>query len=174
MSNPMQRILIVGPCGAGKSTLAIQLGQRTGLPVHHMDRLHWKPGWVESSREELREKLTAIVAGNRWIIDGNYSSSFDLRLPRADTIVWLDYPPRLYRWRVLKRHIVGRFRQRTDITEGCVEKFDPEFMRYVWRFHRDRRPELVKVMNALPAEMALHHFRRPRESKAWLNAVAAM
>ena len=58
----MQRILIIGPCGAGKSTLAAELGPRLGLPVYHMDQLNWKAGWIESSKDEIREKLAAITA----------------------------------------------------------------------------------------------------------------
>lgn len=61
----MQRVLIVGPCGAGKSTLAAQLGPILGLPIYHMDQLNWKPGWVESSKDEIREKLATITAANR-------------------------------------------------------------------------------------------------------------
>ncbi|MEM9754174.1 MAG: topology modulation protein, partial [Planctomycetota bacterium] len=118
-----------------------------------------------------RAKLAVIVAEERWIIDGNYSRHFDLRLPRADTVIWLDYPPRLYCWRMFKRNLTARFRERPDITEGCEERFDPEFFRYVWRFHKDRRPELVEVTGKLPAATQLHHFRRPAETRRWLAEV---
>ena len=64
----MQRVLIIGPCGAGKSTLASVLGPKLGLPVFHMDQLNWQPGWVESSKDEIRQKLAAITATDRWLI----------------------------------------------------------------------------------------------------------
>lgn len=88
----MERALIIGPCGAGKSTLAAKLGKKLGLPVFHMDKLAWKPGWVHSSQEELRAKLEEVYAAKRWLIDGNYGGTMAERLERADTVVYLDFP----------------------------------------------------------------------------------
>jgi len=88
----MHRVLVIGPCGAGKSTAAVELGQVLGLPVYHLDWLHWREGWVESSREELLEALAPILASGRWLIDGNYGGTMAGRLERADTVVYLDYP----------------------------------------------------------------------------------
>ena len=67
----MQRVLVIGPCGAGKSTLAVELGRKLALPVFHMDQLNWQPGWVESSKVEIRAKLAKITSTDRWLIDGN-------------------------------------------------------------------------------------------------------
>jgi adenylate kinase family enzyme len=75
----MQRILVIGPCGAGKSTAAVELGRQLDLPVHHLDRLHWRAGWIESSREELLAALAPIVAGERWLIDDNYGGTMSGR-----------------------------------------------------------------------------------------------
>jgi adenylate kinase family enzyme len=75
----MQRILVIGPCGAGKSTAAVELGRQLDLPVHHLDRLHWRAGWVESSREGLLAALAPIVAGERWLIDDNYGGTMSGR-----------------------------------------------------------------------------------------------
>ena len=69
---------MIGPCGSGKSTLSRELGDRLDLPVYHMDHLGWRPGWVETVKGELREKLEAIVATERWLIEGNYGSTLHL------------------------------------------------------------------------------------------------
>ena len=114
----MQRVLIIGPCGAGKSTLAGELGQRLKLPVFHMDQLNWRPGWVESSKDEIRERLATIVAKDRWLIDGTYGGTLGERLVRADTIIYLDYPIRLCIARLLRRIWTYRGRTRPDMTEG--------------------------------------------------------
>ncbi len=166
----MRRVCIIGPCGAGKSTLAIELGKRTGLPVVHMDRLHWKPGWVESSPVELVTRLERVLAGEAWIIDGNYGGTMAMRLARADTVIFLDYPPRIYRWRVLKRIVRGYGRTRPDMTEGCPERFSPEFLRYVWRFHRDSRPSICRWLEGLREDQTLHTFRHPREARLFVES----
>lgn len=167
----MRRVAIIGPCGAGKSTLAIELARVTGLPPYHIDRLNWKPGWVDSSREELSVRLEAIVAEDRWIIDGNYSGTMHLRLPRADTVIFLDYSRWIYRWRVLKRWYTHRGRTRPDMTEGCDERLDLEFLRYVWRFDRDARPRLLAKLNELIEAQNLIHLRHPREATSFLREV---
>ena len=99
----MQRVLIIGPCGAGKSTLARELGSKLRLPVFHMDQLNWKAGWVESSTDEICEKLSAIIVTDRWLIDGTYGGTLRERLERAGTVVYLDYPIRLCVMRLLRR-----------------------------------------------------------------------
>ena len=71
----MQRVLVIGSPGAGKSTLSHQLAERTGLPLHHLDQLFWLSGWVERDRDEGRAELAEVLAGERWINDGNYGSS---------------------------------------------------------------------------------------------------
>ncbi len=127
----MQRVLIIGPCGSGKSTLSRELGDRLDLPVYHMDQLGWLPGWVETDKEVLREKLADIVATDRWLIEGNYGSTLLMRLPRADTVIYLDFPIWVCLWRLLRRVLSHRGRTRPDMTEGCPERFDLEFFRYV-------------------------------------------
>lgn len=130
----MQRVLIIGSPGAGKSTVSGALATRTGLPLHHLDRMHWLPGWIERDREEGRAELAGVLAQDSWIIDGNYGSSLPLRLERADTVVWLDYPTRVCVARVVKRWWRYRGCSRPDMTEGCPERFNLEFLLYVLYF----------------------------------------
>lgn len=124
----MQRVLIVGPCGAGKSTLARALGPRLGLPVWHIDQLNWQPGWVEGTKDQLRAKLAEIVKGERWLIDGTYGGTLGKRLPRADIIVYLDYPVRLCVTRLVRRIWTWRGRSRPDMPADCPERFDLAFL----------------------------------------------
>jgi adenylate kinase family enzyme len=88
----MQRIAVVGSGGAGKSTFARQLGERTAIPVIHLDRHFWKPECVETPRHEWREVQRGLLAGETWIVDGNYGATFDVRFSRADTVIVLALP----------------------------------------------------------------------------------
>jgi adenylate kinase family enzyme len=136
----MQRVAVVGPGGAGKSTFAAELGRCTGLPVIHLDRHYWRPGWVEPTRDEWREVQAGLVAGDCWIADGNYGGTFDIRFERADTVIVL-HPPRLACvTSALRRSL--RHRGEAVQAPGCPERVDLKFLRWIWRYPRDTRPRL--------------------------------
>ena len=101
----MNRIMIVGAPGSGKSTLARKIGEATGLPVFHMDHIHWKSGWIERSRSDKINLAQEIEARERWIFEGGLSSTFDTRAERAELIIWLDFHILLRLWRVFARTV---------------------------------------------------------------------
>lgn len=107
----MKRIAIIGSPGAGKSTYAQRLSMITGIQVYHLDKLYWKPGWVETPKSEWVEFQQRIVNKEEWIIDGNYGATMDIRIQAADTVIFLDFPRRVCLWRSIKRDI--RYRGRT-------------------------------------------------------------
>ena len=164
----MHRVLIIGPCGAGKSTLAAKLAPKLGLPVYHMDKLNWKPGWVESYKNEIREKLASITAQDRWLIDGNYGGTLAPRLARADTIIYLDYPIRLCVTRLIKRIWTYRGRTRPDMTEGCPERFDLGFLFYLLQWNVGPRP--ITEAALLGHEHKIIRFRDSGALKRWLDS----
>ena len=86
----MERVLVIGCGGSGKTTFARRLAERSGLPLIHLDRLHWRPGWRATPQEAWRATVKEIVARERWIIEGHYGGTLDLRLPACDTVVFLD------------------------------------------------------------------------------------
>jgi adenylate kinase family enzyme len=148
----VKRIVILGPCGAGKSTLARRIGARLSLPVVHLDRLNWTPGWVESDRTTFREQVAEVVNGDAWVMDGNYTSPAPIahRLSRADAVIWLDLPRCVYFPRALWRALKFYGRAREDIGPGCPERIDVPFLKdWVWTYPA-RRAEHAEIMATLP------------------------
>jgi adenylate kinase family enzyme len=167
----MRRVVIVGCGGAGKSTLARALSERTGLPVFHLDRAFWKSGWVESSREAFDEAHNAILANDRWIIDGNYTRTIDRRAAAADTIVVLDLPTLSCIYGILKRALLGYGKTRVDMSPGCPERLDWEFIKWVWRFRRDTRPQQMAALEAAAGTKTMYLLKSRREVQKWLGQI---
>jgi adenylate kinase family enzyme len=170
----MQRVMIVGGPGSGKSTLARALGARTGLPVFHMDRIHWMPGWVARPLAEKIPLAHAVEAQERWIFEGGLSSTYGNRVARADTLIWLDLPVGLRFWRVLRRTVTGFSQQRPDLPESCPETFNREtllFWRYIWRTRATARRPLLAIAAAPPPGLALIQLRTPAEVRDFLRQV---
>ena len=162
----MRRVLVIGSPGSGKSTLAIQLARRTGLPLIHLDFEHWRSGWVEPPKDEWRARVAELVAGEEWIIDGNYGGTMDMRLARADTIVDLELPPWLCVWRILCRLAASHRRVRPDMAEGCPEKLNLKFLLYTATFPLTaRKRSSAKLRNFSGRRIRL---RNPREVRRFL------
>jgi adenylate kinase family enzyme len=142
----MKRIAIIGSPGSGKSTLARKLGEISGLPVFHLDRLFWNPGWVQSPKPVWIALQSALVAQDSWIIDGNYGATLHIRAAAADTIIFLDFPRYLCLGRAVKRVWQYRGSIRPDMAPGCPEKIDREFLHYIWRFPVDERPQILSQL----------------------------
>ena len=165
----LRRVLVLGSGGAGKTTVALELGRRLDLPVVHLDRYFWSPGWTPQPAEHFADDVRRLAAEERWIIDGNYRSTLAERLPRADLVVLLDLPRRVALARVVRRWAVARLRGRArpDMAPGCPERLRWEFLRYVWRYPQ-RRPELLRSVDAAGRSADLVHLRSRAEVRRFL------
>ncbi len=170
----VQRVLIVGPSGAGKSTLARRLGEVLRLPVVHLDKLYWRPGWVEPPPDEFRSAVRDAAEGESWVMDGNYFSNGagEERLAACDTIVFLDFPRRVCLWRVFGRIARSYGRVRSDLGPGCPEKFDPEFIRWVWGIPK-RRPAMVALVDGQRAAKRVFVLRGSRDVDQFVRRLIA-
>lgn len=169
----MQRVLIIGSGGAGKSTLARALAARTGLPLIHLDALYWQPGWVEPDKAQWRTRIESLVAGQRWIMDGNYGGTLDARLAACDTVIFLDLLAWRCMLRVLRRRMAHRGRTRPDMGAGCPEKLDRAFLHWIWTYPRRRRPDILRRLTMLRADQQAVVLRSDRDVKSWLASVEA-
>jgi adenylate kinase family enzyme len=137
----VNRIAVIGAGGAGKTRLAHTLGHLLDLPVIHLDAYYYGPGWRPLSPADWAARQRQLFSGQRWVADGNYASTLALRLEHADTILFLDMPPLLCAWQVLRRWAGGHRRPAPDLPAGLHPKLDRQFLAYVLGFRR--RPALL-------------------------------
>ena len=164
----MERILIIGCGGAGKSTLARKLGKKLGIPVVHLDKLFWKPGWVESAPEEIDAKIMEELRKPKWIMDGNFNRTLPQRVKYCDTIIYLDFSRTACLMGVVKRILTTCGTVRPDMGEGCPERFDLEFLKWVWNYNKNKRERNYRLLNeAEHAETIV--LKNRRTVKMFLN-----
>ena len=166
----MEKVLVLGCCGAGKSTFAKQLQRLTGLPLIHLDQEHWLPNWVEIDAPSFQKKVDILVKQPRWIMDGTFAGTLDVRLAAADTVIYIDFPAWKCLWRVVKRvwHYNGR--PRPDMPEGCNERWDWAFMHYVAVFNSVKKPRIFKKIEAVAAGKTVRIFKTDKEVAAYLGS----
>jgi adenylate kinase family enzyme len=142
----VRRVSVVGTSGAGKSTLAAALARELDAEFLELDSVFHQPGWVPLPREDFRRRVAAAVAGERWVIDGNYTSQVkDLVWARADTVVWLDLPRRTVMRRVIWRSL-WRAAKRTELWNGNRERWrnffsvdkEESVIAWAWQTHAVR------------------------------------
>ena len=165
-----RRILVIGISGAGKSTFSRRLAERTGLPLIHLDQEFWQPGWVETPRAAWRAKVSGLAAREAWIMDGNYDATLDLRLPRAEAVIWFDTPAPRALARVARRVATSYGRVRPDLAPGCPEQIDWGFVRYVWNFNGRQRPRIAEALAAYAGRLDPIMIRSDAEAARVLAA----
>jgi adenylate kinase family enzyme len=165
--------MITGCCGSGKSTLSRQLGKFTQLPIIHLDQEYWQAGWVEPSAEDWRLKVASLVTRDKWIMDGNYSGTWDLRLPRAELVIYLRYPLLLVLYRTMKRIVTNYGKVREDMAEGCPERFSLSFFHFILVCHFHRSHEHLRRLQTLKPQQTLLVFRSPKTLHQWMNSNGA-
>lgn len=165
------KIMIMGSSGSGKSTYARKLGEALALPVYHLDAYYWKPGWVETPKEEWVKFNEQLVMKEEWIIDGHYGSTMDIRAQAADVIIYFDLSPWITTYRIFKRRIQYHGKTRPDLNEGCPESIDWPFIKYVWNFRRDKHSNVLNRLAKYPKDTKVIIIKRPKEAKRMLNEI---
>ena len=171
---PVQRIAVIGCGGAGKTTLANELGRRLDLPVLHIDGHYWQQRpdgeQVESTPEQWRAIHAEMIAGERWVIDGMKLGALPARLEAADTIVFLDLPRWRCLWGVLCRRLCYRGQIRPDI--GVYDRINAEFVRWIWLFGRTARPRILDLLSECSCDVVVCTSRR--EVRSFLQSLARL
>ena len=169
------RVLVDGMMGSGKSTFARALAGRTGLPVIHLDFHYWKPGWVRPSDDEWRERQRTLLAGEAWIIDGNYNETLDLRLERAETVVFLDTSW----WLCASRAFVRGLRKPVgEMPEGCDDSVrlrlrdEWRLVGVIWRNRRSEPERERAIISQHGSHAALRVLGSRRAAKEFLSSLS--
>jgi adenylate kinase family enzyme len=171
----MKKIMVVGVSpGVGKTTFARSLGEALNIPVYHLDKYYWKPGWVESPLEEFRAAQLEIVKQEKWIIEGNYTNTYDVRVPHADTIIYLELSLMRCLFRVFKRTYSNLGKNRNDVGEGCPERFEWEFFHYILTTHRRRKkamPERLREMQLTGTQKTIVVLKSKKDIETYLKKI---
>ena len=153
-----RRIAVIGRGGAGKTTVALRLGRELGLPVVHLDRLYWGPGWQPVDPHVFGERQAAAIAGDAWVIDGGYlaSAGWEARIERADVVVLVEAPLTACLRRILRRSLSRSGRRRPDLPDGCDEAFSLFFLRWTLGWRRRNREALARIERTRPVVRVAH------------------
>ncbi len=169
----MKRILIVGSGGAGKSTLSVRLQKILQIPLIHLDEHYWNVNWVESTKPVWEQKVKQLIKGEKWIMDGNYSGTLELRLTQADTVIFLDFPKWKCITRVLKRNLQYYGKDRPNMAAGCPERISLEFLIYLWKFPQRSRPKMLRLLEAAKDRINVYILKNDAEVANFLEKLSS-
>lgn len=172
LQRKMRQVLVIGSGGAGKSTVAAQIGERLGLPVINLDALYWQPGWVETPKDEWEQIVQQLLQREAWVMDGNYGGTLDLRLGAADTVIFLDLPRLLCLWRIVKRRAQFHGQSRPDMARDCPERLTAEFIRWIWTYPQEHQPRILDKLRAVKQEKQVVVLRSTDEVRHFLNRLS--
>lgn len=143
----MERIMIIGGNGCGKTTLAKELSAKLKLPLTHLDVLYWRDHWQPAPQDEFDEQLLPELKAPKWIIDGNISRTIPLRLKYCDTVIYLDFSRVKCVYGAIKRVIKNYGKSRPDMGGYCPEGFDFEFLKSVWNFNKNNKKRYYDMLH---------------------------
>ena len=168
------KIVVNGYSGSGKSTLAGRLGELYQIPVLHLDTVHWLTGWGEKAEEQERSEVRAFMDRNAsWVIDGNYRKlEYERRLQEADRIIFMDFNRFSCLFRAYRRYLVHKGRARNSMTEGCEEKLDLEFIRWIlWDSRTRKQKKLWRAMKETCGEKTVV-LKNQRQLDGFLESIS--
>lgn len=159
----MKKVIVIGCPGSGKSRFSKELHGITSLPLFHLDMMYWNPDKTTVAKPFFRERLSAVLEGERWIIDGNYGSTMELRMAACDTVIFLDYPIDVCLSGIRER--IGK--PRSDMPWVETEE-DPEFVEFIKSYNSESRPRVMELLKKY-SDKSIYIFKGRNESDEFLS-----
>ena len=159
----MKKIIVIGCPGSGKSTFARALHDKTGIPLYHLDMMYWNADKTTVEKSVFLEQLSAVLAKDKWIIDGNYGSTMELRMAACDTVVFLDYPLDVCLDGIKER----RGKPRSDMPWIETEE-DEEFIEFIKSYNEQQKPKVLELLEKY-GDKNIVIFKSREEADAFLN-----
>lgn len=158
----MEKVIIIGCPGSGKSTFGRRLKEVTGLPLYHLDMMYWNEDRTRTEKDVFLEKLRAVMSKPKWIIDGNYASSMEMRLKECDTVFFLDYSTKVCIEGIESR----KGKPRSDMP-WIENDNDEDFMSFINNYNSESRPKVIELLEKYSSKNIIV-FRSRTESEEYL------
>jgi adenylate kinase family enzyme len=166
-----KRILVLGPCGSGKTFLTRELSRILDLPAVHLDAVFWRPGWISTPQPEWRGVVTSLIRQDSWIMDGTYESTLDLRIPAAEAIIMINRPRWSCLWGVIRRSMIYRNKPRPDAPPG--QPIDLAYLRYIWKYPARTDTLVRELIDRHGSGTSVIRLDRRKHVKTLLSALQA-
>ena len=180
-SFPYKRLIVIGVTSSGKSTLAEQLAKRFDLNYVELDALHWEPDWQGAPRAVFRARVEKAMQADRWIVAGNYSISRDLIWPKAEAVIWLDYPFLTVLWQLTRRTFERWWTQ--ELLWGTNRErlwmhfkvwSDESLYHWLFKTYWRRKGEFPILLSQPEHQhLKLIRFKHPKATRDWLERLSA-
>lgn len=176
---PYHRLVVIGTTSSGKSTLAEGLARRLDLAFVELDALYWEPNWKGVDDEIFGRRVQKAISGESWVVAGNYSRMRPLIWPRAEAIIWLDYPFWTVFWRLTRRTFQRWWTRellwgtnRENLWSHFKLWSDESLFHWLFKTYRRRKREIPQLLD-LPEHkhLIVFHFTDPKETDDWLNNI---
>jgi adenylate kinase family enzyme len=165
----MKKITITGNAGSGKSYLSLQLAQKFGLPVYHLDKYYWHPNWVKVDPADFKKSLIELCDKPEWIIEGAYIRYLEPRFEAADIIIFLDFPRYYCLWHVIKRALKNWGNVTETAPKECPEILRFVFLKWVWDFNKKHHATIMQLINTYSKTKKIYILRSKKEIQDFID-----
>lgn len=166
-----RRVIVIGSPGAEKGALARAIAERLKIPCIELERLYWRPGWQRPDADEWRAQVAQLVTREDWVIEGTFPSTLDMRVARADWLVYVDAPMPVCLLRKVKDMLRGSRDRQSEVAPGCPQRLDTRILRFIWAFPTSMGPRINMIIARERRNRTIFILRSKRDQNDFLAKV---